>query len=421
MARRGLTALALLALVGLGLLNVYLLMLLAAAARGLRRAVPAANPGCQLRFVVLVPARDEERSIGEALASVHRLDYPAERFDAIVIADNCTDRTADVAVDCGATVWRRRDDGGGGKGAALAWGLDRLAAERPDADAVVLVDADCVVAPNLLTALEARLRAGAVAVQVPYGVANPSASWTAALRYASFALVNLVRPLGKATLGLSAGLFGTGMAFSTDLLARQPWTARSLVEDQEYHVGLVAAGDRVAFAHETGIASAMPTTLRRSTSQHLRWEAGRGELLRKWSPRLLAAGVRRRDAVQIHAAAEALVPPQSLLLATNAASAVAAWQAPPAIRRLALANVAAQAAFVTGGLLLVGAPARVWRALALAPGLMVWKLGLLMRLWLGRGPTSWVRTGREPPAGQARAAARPRVNRPERRRPIRRS
>ena len=89
-------------------------------------------------------------------------------------------------------------------------------------DAVVLVDADCAVAPNLLSAVEARLCHGCEAVQVTYGVGNPDASWVAALRYASLALVNLVRPLGKARLGLSAGLFGTGMAFSRELLSGTP-------------------------------------------------------------------------------------------------------------------------------------------------------------------------------------------------------
>jgi 1,2-diacylglycerol 3-beta-glucosyltransferase len=385
----------------LAALNAYLLSLLAAAAWGGRRiGSPDPGPG-RLRFAAIVPSRDEEASIGKLIASFQRLEYPVDRFEPIVIADNCSDRTAEVAARAGATVWVRRDDDGAGKGAALAWALERLAAERPEVEAVVMVDADCTVAPNLLAAMESRLRAGASAVQAVYEVANPRASPAAGLRYASFALINLVRPLGKASLGLSSGLFGTGMGFSRELLAHRPWTACSLLEDQEYHLGLVAADERVAFAPEAWVRSAMPNSFRRSTSQQLRWDAGRSKLIRVWTPRLLASGLRRRDAAQVHAALEPLVPPQSLLLAANVAVALTTFRASPATRRVAFGNLLAQGTFVLGGLALVRAPASVWRALALAPALALWKLGLLMKLWLGRGPTGWVRTEREADQGSA--------------------
>jgi 1,2-diacylglycerol 3-beta-glucosyltransferase len=375
--------------------NAYLLLLLAAAARGRRSPPPLPPPGPHLRFALVVPARDEERSIAATLASLRALEYPPDRVQIIVIADRCVDRTAAIAAAAGAEVWRR--SGHGGKGAVLAWALARL--DR-DVDAVVIVDADCTVAPGLLAAVERRLRDGAVAVQTAYGVANPGASPVAALRHASFALVNGVRPLGKSALGLSAGLFGTGMAFRRELLERMPWTAESLVEDQEHHLSLVAAGVRVVFAPEAGVVSAMPTSLRRSSGQQLRWDAGRAALIRTWTPRLFADGLRRRSAVQVHAALEPLVPPQSLLLALNLAGCVRS-------RRLGIANLAGQATFVLGGLAVMRAPAPVWRALAFAPVLAAFKLGLLARLWLGRGPTEWVRTEREPQA----PARRPRMRR----------
>ena len=368
--------------------NAYLLALLVAAWRGSRTSPPPHRPG-RLRFAVLVPARDEEAVIGDCLASLGTLDH--ERFETIVIADRCSDATAAVAARAGATVWAR-DAGEDGKGAALAWALDRLGRERPGIDAVVMVDADCTVSPNLLAAFEARLLAGARAVQAAYGIANPEASWAAALRYASLELMNVVRPLGASALGASAGLYGTGMAFSAELLARVPWTSRSLVEDREQHLALVAAGERVAFAPEARVRSPAPVTLGGSRGQQRRWEAGRGTLVRKWLPVLLGRGLRRRDAAQLHAAAELLVPPQSVLLAAGAAAAL-----PRATRPAGLASLAAQVAFVAGGLALVRAPAAVWRALALSPALALFKLSLLAQ----PRPQEW--------------------NQPRRRAPIRRS
>jgi hypothetical protein len=106
--------------------------------------------------------------------------------------------------------------------------------------------------------------------------------------------------------------------------------------------------------------------------------------VREWAPRLLAAGVRRRDVTQLHAALDLLVPPQSVLLAAGVTGALA-----PATRRTALAALAGQAAFVLGGLALVRAPTAVWRALAFAPVLAADKLILLTRLSSGRGPRGW--------------------------------
>jgi 1,2-diacylglycerol 3-beta-glucosyltransferase len=356
--------------------SAYLLALLAGAWRAMRRPPPPCTPG-RLRFAVLVPARDEEAVIGDCLASLRALDHPA--FETIVIADRCSDGTAAVAARTGATVWTRKG-GEDGKGAALAWALERLALERPEVDAVAMVDADCTVSPNLVAVFEAHLLAGAGVVQAAYGIANPDASWVAALRYASLELMNVVRPLGASGLGGSAGLYGTGMAFTAELLAGVPWTARSLVEDREQHLSLVAAGERVAFAPEARVRAPAETTLGASRGQQLRWEAGRATLIRRWLPTLLARGLRRRDAAQLHAAVDLVIPPQSVLLAAAVAAAVRRPTRPAG-----LASLAAQAAFVAGGLALVRAPAVVWRALALSPALAAFKLALLAQ----RRPQSW--------------------------------
>lgn len=328
------------------LVDVYLLALLAAAAVGLRR--PAPETDRRLRFAVLVPARDEAATIGATLASLRTLDRPAE---IIVVADGCSDATAEIAARAGATVWMRP---AAGKGAALAWALGRLPGEL---DAVAIVDADCTVSPNLLSAFEARLAAGADAVQARNEVADPETSWAAGLRFASLALMNTVRPLGRATLGLSAGLTGTGMAFSTALLRRCPWSSSSLVEDREQHLRLVDAGVRVAFAPEAAVRSPAAPTLTAARAQQRRWDGGRWALAREWGPRLV-----RRDPARLDAALELLVPPQSVLLAIAVAGTLRR-----ASRRRALVALAGQAAFVAGGLAVVRAPAAVWRSLAFAP------------------------------------------------------
>lgn len=375
----------------LSLASAYLLLLLAAARAPGRRPPPAPD-GEGLRFLVLVPAHDEEALVGETVRSLLRMQFPPDRFDVLVVADNCGDRTAEVARAAGAQVAVRRDPSRRGKGEALAWALTGEAARRAW-DVVTVVDADCRVSPDLLAAIEARIARGAAAVQVSYLVDNPEASTAAALRFAGFALVNHVRPLGSTRLGWSCGILGSGFALTRRLAERHPWRAASLAEDQEHHARLVAAGERVVFAPEAGVRSAMPTSHAAARTQNLRWEQGRWHVARRWVPRLVARGGSRREAAPLATALDLVIPPQSLMLAGNMATlALAASLRSPRGVGLAIVNLVAQVAYVLGGLRTVGAPAPVYRALARAPGLVAFKLGIHLRVLARRGSRSWVPT-----------------------------
>lgn len=378
---------------GLAIASTYLLALLAAARY--RRAPAPDIPARREphRFLVLIPAHDEERVLGATLRSVASLDHPADRVMVVVIADNCSDGTARVASQAGATAFVRTDPARRGKGHALAWGLERLGDELAASDAVVFVDADCECSPGLLRAFDAQLSAGTGVAQAAYLVANPAESWSTALRWAAFALMNLVRPRGADALGVSCGILGTGFMVARDVLERVPWDAFSLAEDQEYHLRLVDAGERVRFVDDAAVTSPMPTRLRASREQHLRWESGRWMLARQWTAPLLRDAVLQRDRVRLHAALEQLVPPQSVLLAGNVLVLIASLIARArAARAIVVLSIAGQATFVLAGLRAAGAPARVYAALLYAPMLVVWKVGVQVQIAIGRGPRTWVGT-----------------------------
>jgi 1,2-diacylglycerol 3-beta-glucosyltransferase len=391
----------------LALSTAYLVALLGLGA--LRRKRPRAGAaGEPLRAVVIVPAHDEAAGISATVETLIDQDYPSDRLEVIVVADNCADATAARAASAGATVWERAAPDARGKGQALAWAFERLWAERPETQLVALVDADCAASPNLLAAFDSALRSGAPAAQAAYDVANPEASATSALRWAGFALMHRVRPRGRAALGLSADLFGTGMAFGPELLRELPWRSFSVTEDAEYHVRLVEAGYRVAYVGEASVASPMPTTDAAAREQQLRWESGNASLARSSARRLLRHGTRRRDVHLLHAGAEQLVPPQALLIAANGAClmAGAARRRRSAVAGAAIVGVG-QAAYVLGGLHVAGAPPVVYRALLRTPALVARKLAVLVRVGSGRGATAWVRTEREPAAPAPRPRSGP--------------
>jgi 1,2-diacylglycerol 3-beta-glucosyltransferase len=369
----------------------HLLALLAAAATAGNR--PAPVPRDHLGLAVVIPAHNEEAQIAAAVGSVRACEYPPSRRRVVVVADNCDDATADVARSAGAEVWERVDPLQRGKGHALAWAFARL---RHDTDihAVCVIDADCEASPNLLTAVAARLGTGVDAVQVPYLVSNPDRSPSTALRWAGFALFNLVRPLGRARLGLSSGLLGTGMAFSRRLLVRSPWEAFSFAEDREQHMRWVLHGARVAFAREAEVRSPSPGTAAGARAQERRWESGRGRLAVRLTPRLLARSLRTRDLADLDAALEPVLPPQSLLLAVSLAGlAGGRIGASRGIFRLAATALLAQVIYVFGGLALVRAPGYVWRAFGSLPGFLARRM--LILAGARSAPATWERTPRD--------------------------
>ncbi|HEY6549580.1 MAG TPA: glycosyltransferase family 2 protein, partial [Solirubrobacterales bacterium] len=178
----------------LALSSGYLLALLLAARDSIRNPVAqaAVTDEAPLRLAVLVPAHNEESGIEATLESLAACEYPASARRIVVIADNCTDSTAARCARAEVEVWERTDTSQRGKGFALIWALRRLFEEETSVDAIVMVDADCTVSPNLLTAIDRRLRSGASAVQVDYVAGNPEDSHVSALRFGAFALADTV-------------------------------------------------------------------------------------------------------------------------------------------------------------------------------------------------------------------------------------
>ena len=247
-------------------------------------------PSC---FAILVPAYNEEALIGEVLASLAKLDYPSDLYAVHVIADNCTDNTADIARACGAHVHERADVVNRGKGHALAWAIALLFGGPVQYDAYVVLDADSVVAPTFLAALDRYLARGGKALQSHNAVLNASESPTAALRWLALSLMNYIRPLGRNTFGGSSTLTGNGMCLSRELLMRHPWKAFGLSEDYQYYLALVADGGRVLFVPDADVRSVMPNTTRQLQTQDIRWESPRSrfrQLAASHGP--AAAGVR---------------------------------------------------------------------------------------------------------------------------------
>lgn len=373
---------------------LYLLVLTLLSARAPARA-PSSR---RQRFDIIVPAHDEAAVILRTIEGLKAIDWPADRFRIVVVADNCTDDTAAIAARAGAVVLERRNRALRGKGHALEFAFQG-SRDAGFADAVVVVDADAVVSANLLEAISSRLDCGEQAVQVLYGILNPQDSWRTRLLTIATAAFHIVRSRARERLGLSCGIRGNGWCVTHELLSAVPYGAYSLAEDIEYGITLGLAGVRVAYVDEACSNAEMVTGERASRQQRQRWEHGRLQLVRTRTGRLLAAGIRRPSAVCLDLALDLIVLPLSyvilnILVLFGLALVARAWYpGAGAWPWVPAACVAALLVHVLRGWQLSGIGARGLLDLACAPFYLLWKVVLMLRPY-GK---EWVRTDRERP------------------------
>ena len=373
--------------------SLYLLVLTL-----LSRAPPTAlRSSRRLRFDVIVPAHNEAAVIEGVVANLRKLDWPADGFRVLVVADNCTDSTAALARAAGAEVLERHDIQRRGKGYGLDFAF-QASQGKGWAYAVVVVDADTGVSANLLEAFSARIESGAAAVQAHYGVLNSQASWRTRLMTIALASFHRVRSRARERLQLSCGIRGNGWCVTHRLLRQVPYRAFSLTEDIEYGIDLGLAGYRVHYADEAHVAALMVPGEQAARTQRRRWEDGRLQLIRSKTLLLLREAMGRGSAVCLDLALDLLVLPLSYVAVNVAvliflAGVALPWE--PSMEGwlwLALGCGMSLSLYVLRGWQLSGVGIRGLMDLGRAPLFVLWKVLLMLR---AHESAEWVRTKRE--------------------------
>ena len=386
------------------LLTLYLLFLtISAATTRLRENKAIASPNTPVtRFSILVPAHNEEMVIEECLQSLTSLDYPAELWRVIVVADNCIDDTAKIATSQGVIVYERSDVEKRGKGYALDWSIQRLLQEDGGwSDAIVVFDADTLAHPSFLRYMDERIRGGSLALQGHYDLLNPFTNWRTALLYSALLLHNRLRPLARQALGWTTLLKGNGMCFARGTLERFGWNAYSLTEDIEYTTTLLNEGIRVEAVPKAVLYAQAAQTSRQASSQRMRWEGGRFALARRDGLRMLLDAFRVRSAAKLDWAMDLITPPMGILVGVPIIMLLlnsllyTTWSGPLGLASwMWLATFVGACAYVLGGLVISGADRRAYKYLLSTPLFLIWKLRIYAIMLLGRGPRGWVRTER---------------------------
>lgn len=362
---------------------------------GLRRLREEAAGYAGTNAIIIVPANNEERVIGRTLAELREAAEGVARI--LVVADNCTDATLQVARLAGAEVIERADPERRGKGFALAFARDHLAGDPPDV--VVVADADCRLDADSLRQLIAIAHRSGRPVQA-VNLLRPATGGTPLVRISTFAFLikNLVRQRGLQRLAGRVHLTGTGMALPWPLFAGAALATSNIVEDLLLGLDLAKAGRPAQLAPSAQVWSA-PGDARDTLVQRSRWEGGYLATARSLAPRAFADALRRGSVRDVAAALDLCVPPLALLVIANAIGfAIAAlvtlllsapnWPLIAHLVVLAVAGLAVIAAWLREGREFVRL-----RDLAIAPLYVAWKLPLYLRLARG-APSSWLRARR---------------------------
>lgn len=254
------------------------------------------------KFALVVAAHDEEVVIANLVESANSLNYPKDAYELFVIADNCTDKTAEIARQHGATVFERFSDDKKGKGYALDWMFERIFAMDKEFDAISVFDADNIIDSEFLNQMNRQFNRGYKAVQGYIDTKNPNDSWISMSYAISFWTINRTFQYARYTLGLCCQLCGTGFALSTDIIKEIGWGATCLAEDMEFTMKLLMNNYKVAWAHDAIVYDEKPLTFSQSYKQRVRWMQGHADVLSRFFGKLIKKGIKDRDLKPIDAA-----------------------------------------------------------------------------------------------------------------------
>lgn len=238
------------------------------------------------RFMAIIPAHNEEAVIGNLVESLKNQNYPKDLYDIYVIADNCTDHTANIAREAGAMVLERFDETKKTKGYALDWFLQQKIKEDAHYDAFCVFDADNIVDQDFIKNMNKKLCQGEEVVQGYRDIKNPTDSWITAGYAIFYWTMHRFYHLARYNLGLSPMLNGTGFMVRFDVIKPDGWKTVTLTEDIEFSLQRIIKGKKLGWATDAIVYDEQPVGFKQSWSQRSRWTVGHMQCIKEYTKQL---------------------------------------------------------------------------------------------------------------------------------------
>ena len=239
------------------------------------------------KFMAIIPAHNEASVVANLIESLKKQDYDKNLLDIYVIADNCTDNTAEIARKAGAIVYERFDETKKTKGFAMQWFLDQKLYDGSDYDAFCVFDADNIVMPDFITQMNKKLCQGEEVVQGYRDIKNPTDSWVSAGYAIFYWTMNRFYHLARYNIGLSPLINGTGFMVKMDVVRKDGWNTKTLTEDIEFSLKNIAKGRKLGWAVDAKVYDEQPIGFKQSWSQRSRWTVGHLQCVKYYTVDLL--------------------------------------------------------------------------------------------------------------------------------------
>lgn len=249
-------------------------------------------------YAILISARDEAQVIGNLIGSLKKQTYPMDLVDIWVVADNCTDDTADVCRSLGCHVLERFNKQEVGKGYALKFLLNHI---RDNGfsdiyDAYFIFDADNLLDPHYIEEMNKAFQQGNDAVTSYRNSTNLSENWVSAGSALWFIFQSRLLNSGRSILGNNGWIGGTGFMFSKKIMERNAgWKFHLLTEDVEFTMDCILSGDHIGYCSTAVFYDEQPVSFKQSWQQRVRWSKGFLQVFRYYGLSMIRWAIRERD------------------------------------------------------------------------------------------------------------------------------
>ena len=238
------------------------------------------------RYAVLIPARNEEKVLPHLISSIKGQTYPSELVDIFVIADNCTDNTAQAAHDAGAfCVYERQNKVEIGKGYALDYALNLIKEDYPDNDyqGYFVFDADNLLDENYIEEMNKMFSNGYRVLTSYRNTKNYGTSWISAGNSLWYLRESAYLNEPRTLLDTSCAISGTGFLVHREILERfGGWKFFLLTEDIQFSIQQVLDGEKIGYCGKAVLYDEQPVKFSQSWRQRMRWTKGSMQVTRNY-------------------------------------------------------------------------------------------------------------------------------------------
>ncbi|MDR0951093.1 MAG: glycosyltransferase [Candidatus Ancillula sp.] len=262
------------------------------------------------KYAVIISARNEKAVIGNLIDSINNQDYPKGYIDIWVVADNCTDNTADICRNKGAFVVERFNKNEIGKGYALSYLFENMRSgtfgeskiqtgpngmSKQDVlrhynqyEGFFIFDADNILESNYITEMNKVFSAGYKIVTSYRNSKNATTNWVSSGSALWFVKESRLLNNSRMLFGASCHVGGTGFMFAREIMIRNGgWKHHLLTEDLEFTMDSVLHGDKVGYAGNAILYDEQPVTFAQSWRQRLRWSRGFLQVFHNYGAKLI--------------------------------------------------------------------------------------------------------------------------------------